>query len=171
MSKVLKKIKKHEFVLIAEIGVNYYDIAKKLHVPLLDAAKAMILAACNAGIDAVKFQSYKADTLASVNSPAYWDTSEEKTKSQYELFKKFDVFGEQEYQHLAEYSQQIGIEFCSTPFDFDSADYLDKMMDFYKISSSDLTNLPFVAYIAKKNKPILLSVGASNVDEIETTVN
>ena len=73
--------------LIAEIGVNYYDIAKKENISNMDAAKSMVKEAKDAGCNAVKFQSYKANTIASKNSPAYWDTNEEPTTSQYELFK------------------------------------------------------------------------------------
>lgn len=165
-----KRLQEGKFILIAEIGVNYYDIAKKLHITPMQAAKMMILEAKNAGIHACKFQTYKAETLASKNSPSYWDTSEESTTSQYRLFKNFDAFGVKEYTELKVFCDQVGIEFCSTPFDFESADYLDELMNFYKISSSDLSNLPFIEYIAKKNKPILLSTGASNLDEIHKAV-
>ena len=65
--------------LIAEIGVNYYDIAEKEGISNMEAAKLMVKEAKDAGCDAVKFQSYKADTIASKNSPAYWDTNEEPT--------------------------------------------------------------------------------------------
>lgn len=167
---VQERLSKGKFVLIAEIGVNYYDIAQKLNISPMEAAKMMVLEAKNSGIHAVKFQTYKASTLASKNSPSYWDTSEEKTTSQYELFKKFDSFGKTEYGELKRFCDQVKIEFCSTPFDFESVDYLNELMNFYKISSSDLSNIPFIEYIAKKNKPILLSVGASNLDEIQTAV-
>lgn len=168
---VEKRLSEGKFVLIAEIGVNYYDIARKLNITNMQAAKMMVLEAKNAGIHAVKFQTYKAETLAAKDSPSYWDTSEESTTSQFALFKKFDAFGVKEYQELANFCNKIGIEFCSTPFDFESADYLDDMMNIYKISSSDLSNLPFISYIAKKNKPILLSIGASNLDEIQRAVH
>ncbi len=165
------RIKKNNFILIAEIGVNYYDIAVKLNISPIDAAKLMIDKAKESGVHAVKFQSYKAETLASKNSPYYWDIKEEPTKSQFELFKKFDSFGEKEYQILSDYCDSHEIEFLSTAFDKNSADYLEPMMNIYKISSSDLNNLRFIEYQAKKNKPILLSVGASNEDEIERAVN
>ena len=157
--------------LIAEIGVNFYDIAKKEGMSDMAAAKFMIDEAQSCGVDAVKFQSYKAETIASKNSPAYWDLSEEPTTSQFELFKKFDKFGVGEYRELADYCRHIGIKFLSTPFDFESVDYLDEFMDVYKISSSDLTNIPFIQYIAGKNKPILLSTGASTLNEIRVAVN
>lgn len=170
MSKIIERVLQGKFVLIAEIGVNYYDIAAKLNISNMEAAKLMIKEAKESGIHAVKFQTYKADTLAAKESPSYWDTTEETTTSQYQLFQKFDSFGKKEYQELKDYSDELEIEFLSTAFDLESADYLDDMMDVYKISSSDLNNLPFVEYQAKKNKPILLSVGASDLDEIERTV-
>ena len=167
---ITERLTNGEFVLIAEIGVNYYDIATKLNISLMDAAKFMVLSAKNAGIHAVKFQTYKAGTLAAKKSPSYWDISEEPTTSQYELFQKFDHFGEAEYKELHAFCEQIGIEFCSTPFDVESADYLNPLMNIYKISSSDLSNLPFIEHMAKKNKPIILSIGASNEDEIRKAV-
>ena len=127
------EIFKQKPFLIAEIGVNYYDIAKKENITNMDAAKLMIKEAKDSGCHAVKFQSYKANTLASKNSPAYWDTNEEPTQSQYELFKKFDKFTSTEYKELAEYCKKIGVMFLSTPFDFESIDYLDEFMDVYKI--------------------------------------
>ena len=166
---VLKIFNKQPF-LIAEIGVNFYDIAEKEGISDMDAAKLMIDEAKACGVDAVKFQSYKAETIASQNSSAYWDLSEEPTESQFEMFKKFDKFGKEEYRQLSEYCKQVGIMFLSTPFDFDSADYLDEFMDIYKISSSDLTNIPFIKYIASKNKPILLSTGAATMREIKDAV-
>lgn len=170
LNTIIEKAMQNEFVLIAEIGVNYYDIAKKLNVSPMEAAKLMVREAKEAGIHAVKFQSYKAETLAAKESPSYWDTTEETTTSQFELFKKFDNFGYEEYKELAEYCNNVGIEFLSTAFDIESADYLYNLMNVYKISSSDLNNLPFVEYQAKKGKPIILSIGASNAEEIDKTI-
>lgn len=152
------------------IGVNYYDIAKKMNISNMEAAKLMIKKAKDAGIHAVKFQTYKLIRWQQRILLLYWDTTEETTTSQHELFQKFDQFGEKEYQELKDYSDEIGIEFLSTAFDIESADYLDKMMDIYKISSSDMNNLPFVEYQAKKNKPMLISVGAANEDEIDRMI-
>lgn len=170
MDTIVERAKQGKFTLIAEIGVNYYDIAKKMNITSMEAAKLMIDEAKKAGIHAVKFQTYKAETLAAKESPYYWDITEEPTKSQYELFKKFDLFGYAEYRELSEYCKEKGIEFLSTAFDVESADYLNELMDIYKISSSDLSNLPFIEHQAKKNKPILLSVGASNEDEIDLAI-
>ncbi len=153
--------------VIAEIGVNFYDTARVMGITPLEAAKLYIKEAKEAGIDAAKFQSYKANTIASKNSPSYWDLTKEPTTSQYELFKKLDGFNKEDYEELAAYCKEIGIDFMSTPFDYVSADYLYNLVNVYKISSSDITNLPFLEYIAKKGKPIYLSVGASYLSEVD----
>lgn len=170
MRTLFDVLEKQGYFLIAEIGVNYYDIAKKENISNMDAAKMMCRCAKEASADAVKFQTYKAGKIASKYSPSYWDTDKEPTTSQFELFQKYDLFGEEEYREIAAYCESIDIIFMSTPFDFEAADYLDAMMDYYKISSSDVTNLPFVRHIAEKKKPILLSVGASSEEEIEEAV-
>ena len=170
MIRYFEELEEQGYYLIAEIGVNYYDIADKKGISLLEAAKLMVKEAKQCGINAVKFQSYKAEKLASKHSPAYWDLNEESTQSQYELFKKYDIFGESEYGILKEYCDNLDIAFMSTPFDFEAVDYLDKLVDVYKISSSDITNLPFIEYIAKKNKPIMISTGASDREEVVKAV-
>ena len=153
--------------LIAEAGVNYYDTARPNgHTPL-EEAKYYALRAKESGIDAIKYQTYKAGTIVSKQSPAYWDTTKEPTKTQYELFQKYDHFGEREYGAISDYCKSIGIDFISTPFDDASADYLADMVSVFKISSSDLTNHPFLRRIARKGKPVLLSVGASYLSEVE----
>ena len=156
--------------LIAEIGVNFYDTAKQMKISPLEAAKLYIDKVAEAGIDCAKFQSYKANTIVSKNSPAYWDTSKEPTKTQYELFLKHDSFGEEEYRELSNYAHSKGIDFISTPFDYASADYLYDMVDFYKISSSDLSNIPFIEHIGKKGKPVYISVGASYLSEVDDAI-
>lgn len=170
MSPLIARIERGEFTLIAEVGVNYYDIAEKDGISPLEAAKLMCKEALEAGAHAVKFQSYKAAELAVEDSPAYWDTSEETCLTQRALFEKFDSFGQEQYEELARYCEGLGIAFCSTAFDFHSADYLEPLMDVYKVSSSDITNLPFIKYQAAKGKPMIMSVGASNLEEIERAV-
>jgi N-acetylneuraminate synthase len=149
--------------IIAEIGVN--------HNGNLELAKKMIDLAKEGGANAVKFQTYKADKLASKNSPAYWDINKENTKSQYELFKKYDVFGKDEYIKLATYCNTKDIDFLSTPFDLESVDFLDPIMKYYKIASADITNIPLLKKIASKNKPVILSIGASYIYEIHHAVH
>lgn len=156
--------------VIAEMGVNFYDTAKVLGISPLDAAKLYIDKAAEAGVDCAKFQSYKANTIVSKNSPAYWDLKKEPTKTQYELFLKHDSFGEKEYRELCEYTHEKGMDFTSTPFDYAAVDYLEDLVDFYKISSSDLSNLPFIRYIGLKGKPVYLSVGASYLSEVDTAI-
>ncbi|MDE6252012.1 MAG: N-acetylneuraminate synthase family protein [Lachnospiraceae bacterium] len=124
MIRYFEELEEQGYYLIAEIGVNYYDIADKKGISLLEAAKLMVKEAKQCGINAVKFQSYKAEKLASKHSPAYWDLNEESTQSQYELFKKYDIFGESEYGILKEYCDNLDIAFMSTPFDFEAVDYL-----------------------------------------------
>ncbi|KPA14214.1 acetylneuraminic acid synthetase [Candidatus Magnetomorum sp. HK-1] len=149
--------------IIAEAGVN--------HEGNMDLAKRLIDEACDAGADAIKFQTYKANTLASKNSPAYWDTTKEPTLSQFELFKKYDTFWKDEFILLKQHCDQAGIEFMSTPFDIESASFLNDLMNVFKISSSDITNKPFIEFICKFKKPILLSTGASDMNEIKEAVS
>lgn len=111
---ILERAQRGQFVLIAEVGVNYYDIAAQRGISPMEAAKLMIREAKDAGIHAVKFQTYKAETLAAKQSPYYWDITEEPTTSQFALFQKFDSFGEAEYRELSAYCEEIGIEFLST---------------------------------------------------------
>ena len=157
--------------LIAEIGVNYFDIAEERDIPPLDAAKKMVTEAADAGVDAVKFQSYSADRLASKQSPAYWDTEEESTETQYELFEQYDDFGKAEFEEIATWTEENhDIDFLSTPFDFEAVDYLEDLVPAYKIASADITNHPLIRHIARKEKPILLSTGASTIGEIDDAV-
>lgn len=146
--------------IIAEIGVN--------HEGSLERAKAMIAQVARAGGHAAKFQTYKADTLASAqNSPSYWDTSQEPTTSQHELFQRFDSFGEAEYVALAEYCAEVGIDFLSTPFDLESVGMLAPHMPAVKIASADLTNVPLLRAVARTGKPVIMSAGASTHEEID----
>ncbi len=156
--------------IIAEIGVNFIDTAKEKNISEVDAAKIYIDEAAKSGVNAVKFQSYKANTIVSKNSPAYWDLTKEPTKTQYELFLKNDMLNAQDYANLADYCKQKGVDFMSTPFDDDAVEFLDPLVKAHKISSSDLTNLPFIRRIAKKKKPVYLSVGASYLYEIDRAV-
>lgn len=145
--------------ILAEAGVN--------HGGDLDLAKRMVQEAAEGGADGIKFQTYKAEKIASRNSPAYWDLSKEPTTSQFELFQKYDKFGENEFKILSEECNNHRIDFMSTPFDIDSADYLAPLMNAFKVSSSDITNKPFLRHLAAFGKPIILSTGASQIEEIE----
>lgn len=149
--------------IIAEAGVN--------HEGSMQIAKRLIEEACEGGADAIKFQTYKANTIASKNSPAYWDTTKEPIASQYELFCKHDKFWKKEMEELKSHCDKVGIEFLSTPFDIESAKFLNDLMDVFKISSSDITNKPFIEFICNFKKPIILSTGASFLYEIQESVS
>jgi len=148
--------------IIAEVGVNHEGNIKKAML-MIDQAK-------QSGASAVKFQSYKADTLASKNSPSYWDLTKEKTNSQYLLFKKYDQFNVKDYLTLANYCKKRKIDFMSTPFDNSSVDFLNPLVNTYKVASADITNFPLLKKIASKKKPIILSTGASSKKEINATI-
>lgn len=148
--------------VIAEAGVN--------HEGKMALAMRLVDEAAEAGADAIKFQTYKAETLASKDSPAYWDTSQEPTTSQYELFRKHDSFWKNEFEQLKAHCDQAGITFLSTPFDTASAVFLNDLMPAFKISSSDITNKPFIEFICAFKKPILLSTGAASLSEIAEAV-
>lgn len=148
--------------IIAEIGVN--------HEGSLEAAKELIRMAHEGGADAAKFQTYQANLIAMKDAPAYWDQSEEATGSQHELFSKFRSFTFNEYRELADYCQQLGITFCSTPFDLAAVDMIDPLVTFFKVASADITNVPLLRRIASKGKPVVLSTGASTLDEARFAV-
>lgn len=149
--------------IIAEAGVN--------HEGSIEIAKRLIDEAKEGGADAIKFQTYKASTLASKDSPAYWDTTKEPTKSQFALFTKHDKFWKDEMVLLKQYCDEVGIEFMSTAFDIESARFLNELMDVFKISSSDLTNKPFIEYLCQFGKPIILSTGAGQLHEVQEAVS
>jgi N,N'-diacetyllegionaminate synthase len=152
--------------VIAEAGVN--------HNGSLARAKELIRKAAEAGADAVKFQTYKADKLVTKTAPRFWDwKGEEKKKgTQHDSYSLLDKFPLKHYPELIKTCKKYGVEFLSTPFDEESADALVKFgMKAIKVSSSDVTNLPFLTHLAKHKLPILLSVGASTMGEIEEAVH
>ena len=153
----------HKPYIIAEAGVN--------HEGEMNIARRLIEEAKEGGADAIKFQTYKADTIASKHSPSYWDLTKESTDSQHKLFQKYDKFWKKEYEDLARYCEKVDIEFLSTPFDVESARFLNEMMGVFKISSSDMNNKPFIDYLCGFGKPIILSTGASYMWEVEQSVS
>ncbi len=154
--------RKNASYIIAEIGVN--------HECSIKVAKKLILLAKRGGADAAKFQTYKAEKIVKKNSKAYWDIKKEKTKSQFELFSKLDKFQPKDYKNLALYCKKLKIDFLSTPFDLESVSFLNPLVPLFKISSSDITNIPLIKKIANCRKPVILSTGASNIDEIKSAV-
>ncbi len=162
MTDILNLIQNRCFI-IAEAGVNHngdINIAKKL----VDKAK-------EAGVDAIKFQTFKADNLVTKQAPkAEYQKQATGGGNQFEMLKKLELSLE-DHIALKKYCEEKGIMFISTPFDFESVDLLEKIdVPLYKVSSGDLTNLPLLNYIASKNKPIILSTGMANLGEVEEAV-
>jgi len=153
----------HTFI-IAEAGVN--------HNGRLDLAKKLVDQAVRAGADAVKFQAFKAERLASAIAPkaAYQKKTTGIKESQLEMLQKLELSPER-HAILKEYCRRKGILFLSSPFDEESADELDEIgVPLFKIPSGEITNLPFLSHIARKNKPVILSTGMSEMHEIQTAI-
>lgn len=151
--------------IIAEAGVN--------HNGDIELAKRLIDVAKDAGADAVKFQTFKAENVVTRDAPKadYQIKNTELNESQYDMIKKLEL-SEDEFRELYEYTREKEILFLSTPFDFESADFLDELgVPAFKVSSTDLTNLPFLEYLAEKGKPIILSTGMGTLGEIEEAIN
>lgn len=152
----------HVFI-IAEAGVN--------HNGDINIAKKLIDAALEAGADAVKFQTFKTENLVTKGAPkAQYQKETTGGGNQYEMLKRLELNYE-EHILLKRYCEEKGIMFISTPFDFESVDLLEKLhIPLYKISSGDLTNIPLLKYIAKLNKPVIVSTGMANLGEVENAV-
>lgn len=148
--------------VIAEIGVN--------HEGDLALAQRLVEEAAAAGADCVKFQTYKAESLAVPEAPAYWDRGLEPAATQRELFQRYDRFNADDYEALAEHAARCGVAFASTPFDLAAVDMLAPLVPFYKIASADITNEPLLIACARQGKPMLISTGASHLAEIEAAV-
>ena len=150
--------------IIAEAGVN--------HNGSVAMAKNLVDVAVQAGADAIKFQTFKAENLVTKNvqKASYQKLTTDAQESQYEMLRRLELSYEQHLE-IVDYTNQTGILFLSTPFDFESVDLLEKLgVSAYKISSGDLTNLPFLEYIAGKNKPMILSTGMASLGEVEEAV-
>lgn len=156
--------KNNKCLIIAEAGVN--------HNGSTDIAKKLIDNAVEAGVDAIKFQTFKAENLVTKNAPkATYQKNSTGDGSQLDMLKKLELSLEQ-HTELIEYCKNKGILFLSTPFDFESVDLLEKFdITMYKIGSGDLTNIPLLRYIARLGKPMIVSTGMANLGEIECAVN
>lgn len=147
--------------IIAEAGVN--------HNGNIELAKSLIDIACEAGCDAIKFQTFKADNLVikSAQKAEYQIKNTGNNDSQYDMLKKLELSYEN-HKELIKYCNSKNILFLSTPFDEESVDMLyDLGMKLFKIPSGEITNKPFLKYIAKKQKTIILSTGMSTLGEVE----
>jgi len=154
----------HPCFIIAEAGVN--------HNGSLEMARQLVDVAVRAGADAIKFQTFKAEKVVSSQAPkaVYQLQTTDTSESQLDMVKhlelSFDAFRE-----LYTYCQEKGILFMSTPFDEDSVDFLAELgVTVFKIPSGEITNLPFLTYVASKGKPMIVSTGMSYLGEVETAV-
>jgi N,N'-diacetyllegionaminate synthase len=155
----------HPCFIIAEAGVNHNGDP--------NVARKMVDAAVQSGADAIKFQTFKADRLTTLAAPKaeYQLHITDATESQYEMLCKLEL-PDESYGELMDYCTTRDILFMSTPFDEESADLLaDLGMLVFKTPSGELTNLPFLAHIARKDRPMIISTGMSCLGEVEAAVN
>ena len=149
--------------IIAEAGSN--------HDGKLEQAKQLIDIAAFAGADAIKFQSFQADKIAAKTKDKIVNIDIAGSKTLYELYKNLELPKEW-LGELIDYAKEQGIIFLSTPFDEQNANDLDTLgIPAFKIASFELVHLPLLKHLAKKNKPIILSTGMSNLGEIEEAIN
>jgi N,N'-diacetyllegionaminate synthase len=156
----------NKVIIIAEAGVN--------HNGNFENAKKLILSAANAGADYVKFQTFKADKLVSKDAQkAEYQKANLKDHgdTQYEMLQKLEMPEAWHYE-LIKYANDCDIKFLSTGFDEDSIDFLDSLkIELFKVPSGEITNKPYLEHIAKKGKPIVISTGMSNLQEIKDAVD
>jgi len=151
-------------LIIAEAGVN--------HNGNITTAKEMVCVAAQAGADYVKFQTFKAERLATPTSKVaqYQRKTESEYDSQFTLLKSLEL-SESDHFDLNNSCKEFDIKFLSTAFDIESADFLLSMgQQIFKIPSGEITNLPYLRHIASFNKDIILSTGGSNLKEIEEAI-
>lgn len=148
-------------LIIAEAGVNHNgDIAK---------AKALIDKGAEAGVDYVKFQTFKAGNLVTKQAKraAYQDKNTQDNDSQYEMLKKLEL-SQKDHQELIDYCVQKGVQFLSTGFDFESLEFLAGLgITIAKIPSGEITNLPYLRQVANLFPEVILSTGMANITEIK----
>lgn len=150
-------------IVIAEIGVN--------HNGSIELAKELIQHAHAAGADYAKFQTFKSESLASGDAPlAVYQQAASSHVSQQDLLKQFEL-SEADFVELKQHASQVGIGFLTTGHDQESAEFvLEMKLDFVKIPSGDITNLPFLERVARAGQPVLLSTGMATYDEVEAAV-
>ena len=151
--------------IIAEAGVN--------HNGSLELAKKLVDVAVDAGADAVKFQTFKADRLVSKDAQKadYQKQTTSVYESQYEMIKKLEL-DENAHRELIHYCKEKQIMFLSTPFDHDSIELLSNFgMPIFKIPSGEITNLPYLRHVGRLGKEVILSTGMADLGEIEDALD
>lgn len=157
---------RNQVIIIAEAGVN--------HNGDLAMAKKLIDVASSAGVDFVKFQTFKADKLVSKEAKLanYQSLNiDQANLSQYEMLRNLEMPDYWHYELMA-YAKEKDVSFLSTAFDEDSIDFLNQLgVSHFKIPSGEITNLPYLLHIASKGKPVILSTGMSELQEIRNAVD
>jgi N,N'-diacetyllegionaminate synthase len=151
--------------IIAEAGVN--------HNGSIELAKKLIDVASEAGADAVKFQTFKAEKLVSKNASKaeYQKQRTDNSESQFDMIKKLEL-DLATHKELIAYCKTKNIMFLSTPFDHDSIDMLDQLgLEIFKIPSGEITNLPYLRHIGQLGKKVILSTGMADIGEIKDALD
>lgn len=157
---MLKNLKDNKCYIIAEIGGNFTT---------LDEAKKLVDLAYKTGVDAIKLQTYKADTI--VTKTARFDLDNIGDILQRDLFEKYQIDFDL-HKQVFNYIEEKGLDWFSTPSHKTDVDMLEKLdIPAYKLGADDATNLPLIQYVASKNKPTLLSSGMCTLEEIKEMVN
>lgn len=157
---MFKNYNKNKCYIIAEIGGNFRN---------LEQAKRLVDEAANCGVDAIKLQTYRADTISSKN--AIFDMENTGVVSQYELFKKFEI-DEKLHEKVFRYIESKNLDWFSTPSHQTDVELLDRLgVGVYKVGSDDAVNMPFLRYLARKGKPIILSTGMCTMEEVRKAVS
>lgn len=162
--KLYEKLKNDEIYFIAEMSAN--------HAGKIENALEIVKKAKEAGADCLKVQTYTADTLTLDCDNEYFqiNTGLWKGHKRYDLYK--EAYTPWEWQPIIkEQCEKVGLDFLSSPFDKTAVDFLEKIgIEFYKIASFELVDIPLLTYVASKGKPIILSCGLASVEEIEEAV-
>ena len=154
-------------LIIAEAGVN--------HNGSLEIAKKLVDKAVEAGVDIIKFQTFKAEKLVSKSAKQAdyqkKNIGNNANDSQYNMLKKLEL-SEQDHQELVDYCNKKGVRFWSTAFDLDSIEYLHTLnLGLWKIPSGEITNYPYIRKIAQYHEPVILSTGMCEMDDISAVMN
>jgi len=156
-------LKKNHTYIVAELSAN--------HNQDFQIAKDSLYAAKECKADAIKVQTYRADTLTlDVKSPEFLASDSWNKEYLYDLYKK--AYMPWEWQKdLKDYAKSLELDFFSSPFDFTSVDFLEGLgVEAYKIASFEITDLPLIKYVASKQKPVIISTGIANLDDISNAI-
>tara|TARA_B110000858_G_scaffold126305_1_gene143864 strand:+ start:10459 stop:11463 length:1005 start_codon:yes stop_codon:yes gene_type:complete len=151
--------------ILAEIGVN--------HNGSIDLAFKLIDVAIKAGVDGVKFQTFNSKKIVTrfAEKAEYQKKNTSVDESQFDMLNKLEL-SQSDFKKIQSYCKKNNIDFISTPFDIESADFLNTLnLDTFKIGSGDLTNFPLLKRVSSFKKKIILSTGMSSMEEVDSSVN